>query len=120
MHNDNISQTIQQGFRIAVGAITSLVETAQNSEKRSEALSEFQMELNQKAREWAIKGEITEQEARKIIESLLNKNAERDSVDSEPQSSTVHETNINVGLQQLRDELIALRIELAKMRQSKE
>lgn len=119
MNNDNISQTIQQGFRVAVGAITSLVETAQNPDKRSEVLSELQMELNQKAREWAIKGEITEQEARKIIESLLHQNAKPNSASDRPED-TVPETNINSGLQQLRDELIALRIELAKMRELKE
>ena len=119
MNNNNLSQIVQHGFRVAVGAVTSLVETAQNPDKRSEAISELQMELNQKTREWAVKGEITEQEARKILDNLLRqRNGQQNSPDSDRSTNNTGEENINSGLQELKEDLIALRIELAKMRES--
>jgi hypothetical protein len=66
MNANNIFQFVQQGFRITVGATASLVETLQDPQKRTEAISEMQTEFNQKADEWAQKGEITEQEARRM------------------------------------------------------
>jgi polyhydroxyalkanoate synthesis regulator phasin len=125
MNNNNLTQTLQQGFHIAVGAVTSLVETVQDPEKRTEALSEWQMELNQKTREWAIKGETTEQEARKVLDNFLRpRNWQEDSVrsdranNSNESSNFAEENELNSGLQQLQAEIVALRIELAKMRES--
>jgi polyhydroxyalkanoate synthesis regulator phasin len=127
MNNNNLVQTLQQGFHIAVGAVTDLVETVQDPEKRTEALSEWQMELNQKTREWAVKGETTEQEARRVLDNFLRpRNWQPDRVYSDrtdrsnESSNFADENELNSGLQQLQAEIIALRTELAKMRESQE
>jgi polyhydroxyalkanoate synthesis regulator phasin len=120
MNNNDFSQVLQQGFHIVVGAVTSLVETAQNPEKRTEVLSELRMEFNQKTREWAIKGETTEQEARKIVDNFLRQRNWQDDVNFSDRTSNDDEINLSSGLQQLQNDLIALRLELAKMRESKE
>jgi polyhydroxyalkanoate synthesis regulator phasin len=127
MNNNNLAQALQQGFHITVGAITSFVETAQNPEKRTEVISELQMELNQKTREWAVKGETTEQEGRRVLDNFLRQrnwqpetaNSNRsNSSDSSNNSTELSERNtISSGLQQLQDEIVALRTELAKMRE---
>ena len=128
MNNNNPSQFLQQGFRIAIGAISSLIETAQNPEKRTEAISDFQMELTQKTREWAAKGEITEQEARKVIDDFLRQRAGSNYSDSYSTTSSPQENGdrsgayveVNSGLQELRNDIVALRSELAKMRETKD
>jgi polyhydroxyalkanoate synthesis regulator phasin len=114
MENNAIFNVIQQSFRMAVGATASIVETLQDSQKRSQVLSDFSTEWQQKSEEWAQKGTITEQEARKIIEQFFkgyhsnNKNSYNDievkSVDNQSND-----------IQELTREIIALREEVQKL-----
>ena len=119
MENNNLLQIAQQGFRLTVGAATSLVETVQNPQKRAEILSQMQADLSQKTQEWSEKGEITEQEARKFLDSLLNRQDFDFSNQETGNSSTASGTNTTSDLKQLTDDIIALRKELEQMRQSK-
>lgn len=64
MNADNLTNLIQQGFHLTLGATASLVETLQDPQKRTENLSQISSELSHLANEWAAKGEMTEQEAR--------------------------------------------------------
>ena len=118
MDNNNLLQIAQQGFRITVGAATSLVETVQNPQKRTEALSQMQADLSQKTQEWSEKGEVTEQEARKFLDSLFDRQGSGDNYPGTPSSATVPKTNTTSDLQQLTDEIIALRKELEEIRES--
>jgi polyhydroxyalkanoate synthesis regulator phasin len=124
MNANNIFQFVQQGFRITVGATASLVETLQDPQKRTEAISEMQTEFNQKADEWAQKGEITEQEARRMIEQLFRqqnwqKSTGSKNTTSDPVSTRRATTeNVESELQELTEQIIALRTELEKLRQS--
>ncbi len=120
MNPNNPSQILQQGFRIAIGAITSLVETAQDPDKRAEAIADMQMEFNQKTREWAAKGAVTEQEARTIIDDLIRqRGGQANEVRVNRSTPDVSETDspVKSGLQELKDDLVALRLELIKMRE---
>ena len=119
MENNNLLQIAQQGFRLTVGAATSLVETVQNPQKRAEILSQMQADLSQKTQEWSEKGEITEQEARKFLDSLLNRQDFDFSNQETGNSPTASGTNTTSNLKQLTDDIIALRKELEQMRQSK-
>ena len=119
MDNNNLLQIAQQGFRITVGAATSLVETVQNPQKRTEVLSQMQADLSQKTQEWSEKGEVTEQEARKFLDSLFNRQSSGVNNQGTQRSSAVSRTNTTSDLQQLTDEIIALRRELEQIRQSK-
>ncbi len=112
--NNFLLETAKQGFHITVGAATSFLETVQNPQKRSEVLSQIQLELSQKAQEWSEKGAVTEQEAKAFINNLFNQNT-----GGKPPSGSVDNPNTSNGLQELKEEIIALRLELEKMRQSK-
>ncbi len=125
MNANNLFQVVRQGFRITVGATTSLLETIQDPQKRAETISELQTELSQKTREWAEKGEITEQEARRMLDNLFRQrgwqaNSETTRTSSETEV-TSHSTakNVESDLQELTEQIIALRTELEQLRRSK-
>lgn len=123
MNVNNLFQVVQQGFRITVGATTSLLETIQDPQKRTKTISELQTELRQKTREWAEKGEITEQEARKMLDNLFRQrgwqsNSETTST-TRKTDSAAYSTNVESDLQELTEQIIALRTELEQLRKSK-
>ena len=124
MNYDNLSELMQQGFRIAVGATASLVETLQNSQKRNDNLDSIRSELNHLTTEWATKGEITEQEARDFVNNLLNQ-LSRGHTTSPTQSNTGSPTptqtvpsSVELEVQELTAQLAAIRTELEKLRNS--
>ncbi len=119
MDNNNLLQIAQQGLRITVGAATSLVETVQNPQKRTEVLSQMQADLSQKTQEWSEKGEVTEQEARKFFDSLFDRQNSGVNNQATQSSAAVSKANTTSDLQKLTDEIIALRRELEQIRQSK-
>ncbi len=119
MENTNLLQIAQQGFRVTVGAATTLIETVQNPQKRSEILSQVQTDLSQKTQEWSEKGEVTEQEARKFLDSLFDRQSSDLNNQGTKNSSAMSRTISTSDLQQLTDEIIALRKELEQIRQSK-
>ena len=116
--NNFLLETAQQGFHITVGAATSFLETVQNPQKRSEVISQIQLELSHKAQEWSEKGVATEQEAKAYINNLINQNTGAKNPSSDVYNSNTS-NDVNSGLQELKAEIIALRLELEKIRQSK-
>lgn len=126
MNSDNITQLLQQGFRVTLGATASLVETLQDPQKRTENLSQVRLELNQIATEWAAKGEMTEQEARNFVNNLLNQLGNQSSSStpaSYPSNVTTTTTqvaspDVQLELQELTAQLSAIRAELEKLRNS--
>ena len=117
----NFTQVMQQGIRIALGAATSCVETLQDPQKRAEAIAILQAELNQKTQEWSAKGEVTEAEIKAFIDNLMaQRNWQGDNNPSSTGSdSTKTYANSNSKLQELTAEIIALKLELEKLRKSK-
>ncbi len=116
---------LKHGFHITVGATAALVETIQDPQKRSEAISEVQAELSQKTQEWAAKGEVTEVEAKRYLDNLFERRSEAE-VNSSPTNTpnppnypTGNNSSVNSRLQELTDEIIALKLELEKLRQTK-
>ena len=105
MNNNSLLQFIQQGFRVTIGATASLVETIQDPQKRTEALSQLQIELEQKTREWAQKGEVTEQEARRIIDNLMNQRTQGKQPDVNNSSSSPNTTSPKNAVQSDLEEL---------------
>jgi polyhydroxyalkanoate synthesis regulator phasin len=126
MNSDNFTQLLQQGFRVTLGATTSLVETLQDPQKRSDNLDSIRSELSQLATDWATKGEMTEQEARNFVDNLLNQlsNQGRNPTSAEPPStvtttpSRVAPPQVELELQELTAQIAALRAELAKLQDS--
>ena len=126
MNNNSLLQFIQQSFRVTIGATASLVETIQDPQKRTEALSQLQIELEQKTKEWAQKGEVTEQEARRIIDNLINQRTrgkQPDVTNSNSQSSsntTSPKNSVRSDLEELTEQIIALRKDLEILRKEQD
>ncbi|HAC65663.1 MAG TPA: hypothetical protein DCF68_19555 [Cyanothece sp. UBA12306] len=126
MNNNNLLELLQQSFRIGVGATTSVLETLQDPQKRSETLSDLQNQLTQQFQEWSDKGEVTEQEARRVVDQWLNQKQETTNKAStsghnnaESSPSPTSRGKVQGEIQQLTEQVITLRQELEKSRQSK-
>lgn len=124
--NDTVLQLLKKGFRVTIGATATLIEVLQDPQRREQNLSRLRRELDQLTQEWAEKGEITEQEARSFVDTLMaQRRAAEDRAASEaivtttavpvpPPSSEVLE------LQELTTQLAAIRAELAHLRGQKD
>jgi polyhydroxyalkanoate synthesis regulator phasin len=126
MNSNNLLQLLQTGFRVSLGATTSLVETLQDPQKRAENLTQLTTELSQRVTEWAQKGEITEQEARRFVEELFR---QQRSTANSPSTGTSSDTvttspttpaspNVQLELEELTAQISAIRTELEKLRDS--
>lgn len=124
MNSNNLLQLLQTGFRVSLGATTSLIETLQDPQKREENLSQLNSELRQRVAEWAEKGEITEQEARRLIEQILRQqsNPERPPTTGTPSDTvtnpptTTASPNAQLEIEELTAQIAAIRTELEKIR----
>jgi polyhydroxyalkanoate synthesis regulator phasin len=121
MNSDNLVQQLQKGLRIAIGATTSLVESIQDSLKRDENVAKLRTDWTLLAEEWAEKGAVTEQEARSFVDNWMAQQG--GSTASSP--STVYTSqapttspDIKSDLQELTEQIAAIRLELEKMRGS--
>ncbi|NJK37694.1 MAG: hypothetical protein HC835_13380 [Oscillatoriales cyanobacterium RM2_1_1] len=126
MNADNLTQMLQKGLRVTLGAASSLVEVLQNPQRREENLEKIQSQLTQLAEEWTEKGAVTEQEARNFVDSLLARaqSGPENSGSSVPRSASVT-TTVTVSdpepvenIQDLTEQLAALREELERLRRS--
>ena len=125
MNADNLTNLLQQGFHLTLGATASLVETLQDPQKRTENLSQISSELSHLANEWAAKGEMTEQEARNFATNFLNQLQNQVPTTSEASGTTVTNTptdvvppDMQLDLQELTAEIAAMRAELEELRNS--
>ena len=124
MNSNNLLQLLQTGFRVSLGATTSLIETLQDPQKREENLSQLNSQLRQRVAEWGEKGEITEQEARRLIEQILRQqsNPERPPTTETPSdtvtnpSTTPVSSNAQLEIEELTAQIAAIRTELEKIR----
>lgn len=132
MNPENLMELVQKSFRVTVGATTSLLETLQDPQKRQEVTSKLQSEWNQLADEWAEKGAITEQEARRFVDSFLarqrggvSSNTTNNTTDSQPSEpipttavpvSELSMPDVQAELQELTAQLAALREELESLK----
>ncbi|MEM8781032.1 MAG: hypothetical protein AAGF26_19680 [Cyanobacteria bacterium P01_G01_bin.49] len=72
--------------------------------------------MSQQTQEWAEKGEMTEQEARRLVDQWLNEQ-KTTSTTKESASSTRSQYNIEAEIQHLTEQVTALRQELSEKRQ---
>ena len=122
-NNSSLLNTLQQGFRITVGATASLVETLQDPQKRQGTFQDLQQEWDQRASQWAQKGTTTETEARQYVDQLLTQL--RQSVPNVPGQNTGSNNVIDFAtakteLDRLTEEISTLKGELAQGRKGSE
>ncbi|MBS0017764.1 MAG: hypothetical protein KFF72_15700 [Arthrospira sp. SH-MAG29] len=132
MNVDNLTQMLHQGFRVTLGATSSLIEILQDPQKRETNLETIQSQLNELAQEWADKGAITEEEARTFVDTLLSKSESTqssevdsstittptDSTDSTESGVSSPQTNEITEIQNLTSQIAKLREELERLRES--
>lgn len=128
MNPDTVVQLLQKGLRVTLGATTTLIETLQDSQRREENLNRLTSELSQLTEEWAAKGELTEREARNMVDALWGQRATSprsteappfstpESADS-PSSPGVATLDVQQDLQELTAQIAAMRAELERLRQ---
>jgi polyhydroxyalkanoate synthesis regulator phasin len=123
MNPNNLFELIHQGFLITVGATASLIETVQDSTKREIVLSDLAQELSQRTQEWTVKGESTEKEARKVIDQLFSTRKQSSptttaTTQTVPTPSSSAQSNVELEIKELTEQVIALRTELEMLRKS--
>jgi polyhydroxyalkanoate synthesis regulator phasin len=122
MKTNNLLEIAQQTLRIAIGATVTILETIQDTEKRSSAINDLQTELNQKSQQWAEKGEITEREARQKLEQILQKTPWKGANANSNNNNYPNPTNTSPAtqseLQSLTEQITALRNELEQLRKN--
>ncbi|MCL2933683.1 MAG: hypothetical protein MGG11_15975 [Trichodesmium sp. MAG_R03] len=118
MNPDNLTEIIQKGFRVTLGATSFFMETLQDSSKRDENLNKLNSDFNQLTEEWAERGEITEREARNFVDTILNQqnsqaNTDSITVPSSPISTSGFvQSDIQQDLLELTQEIANLRADL--------
>ena len=127
MNPDTIIESLQTGFRVAVGATASAIEMLQDSQKRDENFSKLNSpDWTKITEELAEKGEATEQEARQFVENMLNQqtsspnsseSAEAPSSNPSTSSSPTSDTETQTELHELTEQVAALRAELEKLQE---
>jgi polyhydroxyalkanoate synthesis regulator phasin len=122
--NDTLTQLLQKGFRVTLGATATIVEAIQDPQRREANLSKLTTELSQLAEEWEAKGVTTEQEARNFVDTVLRQGnaAPADSYTPPPSSpasaapSTSAPADVQQDLQELTAQIAAIRAEIERIR----
>lgn len=117
MYPDDLSQTLQKGIRVTLGATASLIEALQDPETSSQKFSALGGDVNRLTEELEVKGEVTEREARQFVDGLLsqmpNPFGGSSSAASETTIITVASPVVDTAVQ---SDLEALTLELAAIR----
>lgn len=122
--NDTLTQLLQKGFRVTLGATATIVEAIQDPQRREANLSKLTTELSQLAEEWEAKGVTTEQEARSFVDTILRQgSASTPSSSYTPPSSpdssvstTSAPVDVQQDLQELTAQIAAIRAEIERIR----
>ena len=72
MNPDTLSQTLQKGFHVTLGATASLIEALQDPPGASQKFSAMGGDVNRLTEEFEVKGVTTEQEARQFVDGLFS------------------------------------------------
>lgn len=121
MSNNAAANLLQKGLRITIGATTTLVETLQDPQKRQQTFTELQSQLSQQTQLWAEKGEITETEAKRWVETWLTQQKQQRTHTSSNSSNSTSVTNIRFSdaqreIEELTAQILALKTELEQSR----
>jgi polyhydroxyalkanoate synthesis regulator phasin len=116
MNADTLIQTLQKGYRVSIGATASLIESLQDAQQRDVNFAKLRSDPNQLIEDLAIKGEITEQEARNFVDRVFTTSTPVSNPDPRPSSPPSATNPIQQDLEELTAQLAALRVELERLR----
>lgn len=121
MNSDTLTQLLQKGLRVTLGATATLVETIQDPQRREANLSKLATELSQLTEEWESKGVVTEQEARNFVDNLWSQQSNQATPTPPTQTSTTAtaptaSSDVQQDLQELTAQIAAIRAEIERLR----
>jgi polyhydroxyalkanoate synthesis regulator phasin len=121
MSVQDLTDQLQKGLRVALGATTSLVESLQDAQKREENLAKLRLDWDQLSEEWARKGEKTEQEARSFVDMMMNQAAKPTGSPAPGSTGTQNapttSPEIQKEIQELTAQIASMRSELEQLRE---
>jgi polyhydroxyalkanoate synthesis regulator phasin len=122
MNPDTLSQTLQKGFHVTLGATASLIEAIQDPQGSSQKFTELGGDVNRLTEELEVKGVTTEQEARQFVDGLFRQmpNPFDSSSPSPSTQSTVNTVATPIVDVTVQTELEALTLELTEIRKELE
>jgi polyhydroxyalkanoate synthesis regulator phasin len=116
MNSDTAMDLLKKGFRITLGASTSLVESIQDPLKREENLAQMQSDTNAFAEQLAEKGAVAEVEARRFVDSVVTQysgsSSPATSNGPSPATTSSIDPSLERALRDLTAELAQIRSEL--------
>lgn len=116
MNSDTAMDLLKKGFRITLGASTSLVESIQDPLKREENLAQMQSNPTAFAEQLAEKGAVAEVEARRFVDSVVTQYGGSSSTPSgngpSPATTSSIDPSLERALRDLTAELAQIRSEL--------
>ncbi|MCU0516569.1 MAG: hypothetical protein MUC60_06805 [Oscillatoria sp. Prado101] len=123
MNPNTVTEFLQKGFRVTLGATSALIESLQDSQKREETFSKMQSDFGGLTEEWAEKGALTEREARNFVDTLLSQQGQPAAGDTTSTAGTTVNTSASPvtdpedqkDLRELTAQIAALRAELEKL-----
>jgi polyhydroxyalkanoate synthesis regulator phasin len=119
MNPDTLIQTVQKTYRVTIGAAATLLDSVQDSQLREENFAKLRSNPNQLIDDLAIKGETTEQEARKFVDGVFSQQSGQSSAAPRPTDSSTPSaatSSIQQDLQELTAQMAAIRAELERLR----
>ncbi len=128
MNPDTLSQTLQKGFHVSLGATASLIEALQDPQSSSQKFSEMGGDVNRITEELEVKGVTTEREARQFVDGLFSQmpnpfaNGSHSNVPATVSTvaTPVVDTAVQVELEALTQELADIRQEIESLKQQPE
>lgn len=120
--NDDLVNILHKGFRVTLGATASVLESIQDPVKRQENLQKLSSDpqkLTVLADELAEKGEVTEREARNLVDAILAQKRGNNTGDASynyPNTSrVVIDSDLQREIEELTSQVIALKDDLQKL-----
>jgi polyhydroxyalkanoate synthesis regulator phasin len=121
-NNDDLVNILHKGFRVTLGATASVLESIQDPVKRRENLQKLSsdpQQLTVLADELAEKGEVTEREARNLVDAILAQKRGNNTSDASynyPNTSrVVIDSDLQREIEELTSQVIGLKDDLQKL-----
>jgi polyhydroxyalkanoate synthesis regulator phasin len=118
MDPDTLFQMVQKGFRVGVGATTSVLEGLQNPQVYQQNLDKLRTNPDQLISDFAEKGEVTERDARTLVDQLIgNRLGNRPASEMTVTTTAVTiSPDVQAELKELTQQLVSLREELQQLK----
>lgn len=126
MNPDTVTQAVQKGVRVTLGATATLIEALQDPQGVRERFSSVGTDFNRLAEELESQGVVTEQEARQFVDSVMTQMpspfSQGSGSDGTASSSTASpgpqvDADLQADLVELNQQLAQIREELEALKQ---